>query len=468
MIKQVKSVLGNLAFVICIWGFLNPTGWGQFSEFEDIEFTDIAGDPREELIELAGQWGVVSGYPDGSFKPNQLVSREQMVAMMVASIERFLSPGFLVEPALEDDPFIDVDKARWSARAIAIAKELKLVSGYKDGTFKPQNILTRAEAVSMNFGLFTYLRKNAELADSFPSYSNEAVYQDISQHWARSKIQTLHRYCYADTGLVASTNKFFPNSTATRATAVSIIVRGYQCLDAEVKDEMPDLPEPADDILEDSLNFCSLQRNNSSRQNYMDSFLSFELGERKFSWNELASSKTKCVEYMLPIALHMNAISGVPASTIISQAIQETGWCKSALSKKSLNYHGQKAKFSSNLFRYWSGGFVWHSSSESTGGSGNNRTSKFMKFDHFDNGFFSMVERLFLNGLPYRNCMDKRSNTSSFMRCIGKSWAVHSTYAEAVLGHRRNFRHLTKSSFRLRQCDIEPKYWQLDSKFNPS
>ncbi|MBR4194679.1 MAG: S-layer homology domain-containing protein [Oscillospiraceae bacterium] len=85
--------------------------------------------------------GIFSGYSDGSFGPNDSVSRAQMVAVL-----RKLSG--IPEP--QDQPsFPDVSTEYWAWKAIAIAYEQGWVSGYPDGSFRPKNPVSRAQAVVM-------------------------------------------------------------------------------------------------------------------------------------------------------------------------------------------------------------------------------------------------------------------------------------------------------------------------------
>ena len=83
--------------------------------------------------------GYIAGYKDGTFGGNKNITRAEFVSMLV----RFLG---------EDQgsmSFTDVPRNHWAAKDIAIAASQGWVAGYSDGTFKPNQSITRAEAMSI-------------------------------------------------------------------------------------------------------------------------------------------------------------------------------------------------------------------------------------------------------------------------------------------------------------------------------
>ena len=86
--------------------------------------------------------GILSGYTDGTFRPNEALTRAELVVLL-----RKLSG---IEEAEGPSGFTDISDHFWASNAIAIAKEQGWVSGYPDGTFRPNQPITRAEtAVTM-------------------------------------------------------------------------------------------------------------------------------------------------------------------------------------------------------------------------------------------------------------------------------------------------------------------------------
>lgn len=106
-----------------------------------VEFTDIENHwAKEHIIKLA-QLGIVSGYTDGSIKPNDNITRAEMVVILVKVAS--------LEPAEEINlNFVDKDDiANWAAGYIQTAVDNNIIAGYEDNTFRPSKNLTREEMV---------------------------------------------------------------------------------------------------------------------------------------------------------------------------------------------------------------------------------------------------------------------------------------------------------------------------------
>jgi len=105
-------------------------------------FDDTANHWAKDHIAAANAAGIVSGYSENSFGPDDLITREQMAVMIVKAAK--------IEAATEEITFTDGDAASaWSKDALAAAAQAKIMQGYPDGTFAPQNKATRAEAVTV-------------------------------------------------------------------------------------------------------------------------------------------------------------------------------------------------------------------------------------------------------------------------------------------------------------------------------
>jgi len=85
--------------------------------------------------------GVITGYPDGTFGPDNTITRAEFVAMAM----RFAG----VNRKTGSTGLSDVASAHWAAGYIAAAVDGGYLSGYPDGTFRPDGLVTRAEAVTI-------------------------------------------------------------------------------------------------------------------------------------------------------------------------------------------------------------------------------------------------------------------------------------------------------------------------------
>ncbi|WP_167859536.1 Ig-like domain repeat protein [Paenibacillus cymbidii] len=105
------------------------------------DFSDVTDSHWAQAdIAQAARMGVLDGYPDGSFKPEQPITRGEMATVAV----RLLSGQTTGQAAA----FADV-AGHWAQTAIGQAAAAGVIDGYEDGTFRPDAALTRAEAVAM-------------------------------------------------------------------------------------------------------------------------------------------------------------------------------------------------------------------------------------------------------------------------------------------------------------------------------
>ncbi|MDD7340296.1 MAG: S-layer homology domain-containing protein [Eubacteriales bacterium] len=123
-------------------------------------------------ISYMNELGLIKGYPDGTFKPEKSITRAEFAAMAT----RFAN---LYGGGLQG--FVDVPYTHWANDVIAKAASAGWVSGYPDGTFKPENKITRAEVVSITNRMLT---RRAD--KDFITKHRSAIlwFTDTPTHWA--------------------------------------------------------------------------------------------------------------------------------------------------------------------------------------------------------------------------------------------------------------------------------------------
>jgi len=109
-------------------------------------FSDTANHWAQENIATAASLGIAGGYADGSFKPDELITREQMAVMAVKAAG--VTAGF-GETAFTDNEEISF----WAKGSVLAAVDAGIMTGYPDNTFRPQGNATRAEAVCVILNL---------------------------------------------------------------------------------------------------------------------------------------------------------------------------------------------------------------------------------------------------------------------------------------------------------------------------
>lgn len=106
-------------------------------------FPDVnADDWFNVTVSSLANMNVISGYEDGTFRPNEPITRAELAAMAGRFYEAF-------DAEYEEGTFLDVEGDEWFADAIAAAAELGILGGYPDGTVRPNNNITRAETCAI-------------------------------------------------------------------------------------------------------------------------------------------------------------------------------------------------------------------------------------------------------------------------------------------------------------------------------
>ncbi|CAH1206707.1 hypothetical protein PAECIP111893_02590 [Paenibacillus plantiphilus] len=115
----------------------------------NINYTDVASKHwAANYIKVATEAGLMKGYPDGSFKPDALITRAELALISATYKELTTDITFKASTYYPDI------KKHWAAGAIDSLNQTGIMKGYPDGTFLPQKMLTRAEAVTTINRLF--------------------------------------------------------------------------------------------------------------------------------------------------------------------------------------------------------------------------------------------------------------------------------------------------------------------------
>ena len=148
-----------------------------------------------------------SGYDDGSFLPNNNITRGELAAMIAR-----LSYGDDLPDGMYQASFPDVDSDAWFNKYIGYLEDKDVLSGYEDGTFRPMDTITRGEISAV-----------IARAQRYDLISYNGIFTDVTENdWAKDNIETL-----ADKNIVSGyeDGTFGPYSPLTRAEAVAIINR---------------------------------------------------------------------------------------------------------------------------------------------------------------------------------------------------------------------------------------------------
>lgn len=135
----MKRFLTSLAL-----GLLSSSGF-LFAPAAQASFTDLAStNSHYTAITSLVEQGILEGYSDGTFKPDQAVTRSEALKMFLMGMAVEVETG-----AGATTGFSDVDSEEWYADLVGTAVSEGIVGGYSDSTFKPAQNVNRAEAMKM-------------------------------------------------------------------------------------------------------------------------------------------------------------------------------------------------------------------------------------------------------------------------------------------------------------------------------
>ena len=174
-----------------------------------IAFKDIDHIPWAiESINVLAQKGVISGMGDGIFAPDDNVTREQFIRMIVYAFD-------LIDEEAEAD-FFDVDKEAWYYKSIASAKKHGITEGVGDGSFGVGREITRQDMCVMLY------RLSQQLSIELPETNKiiEFIDADDIAEYANVSIRKMQQ-----AGILngVGENRFAPLNNATRAQAARVI-----------------------------------------------------------------------------------------------------------------------------------------------------------------------------------------------------------------------------------------------------
>ena len=138
------------------------------SQFKDV----VSGKWFSNYIGFLEGYKVLTGYPDGTFKPNNRITRAEFAVI----VSKFF------EAKATEMSFKDVKANHWAKEYIDSLAANNMMGGYPDGTFKPEQAITRAEVVTV---INKAINRTPDKAAIDANSQNEKKYKDLKKtHWA--------------------------------------------------------------------------------------------------------------------------------------------------------------------------------------------------------------------------------------------------------------------------------------------
>jgi len=158
-------------------------------ESSSVYYSDVENSLyKNEIIEIA-DLGVITGYPDKTYRPYSQISRAELAVLM----SRFLSVDHYIKAAKAAASFSDVSATHWAAREIKYFADEEVFAGYGDGTFRPEEFVTYDQMLKILVAAMGY-GDDAENKGGFPlGYRMSAAELGITKGITDSEKQQLNR-----------------------------------------------------------------------------------------------------------------------------------------------------------------------------------------------------------------------------------------------------------------------------------
>jgi hypothetical protein len=184
-----------------------PTGNNTVAQ---ANLSDVSGNWAEPFIRALTDRGIIAGYPDGSFRPDQPVTRAEFAAL----VNKAFPDAPIVRDAIR---FRDVPRGFWANSAITRATTTGFLAGFGNGTFLPNDNIKRIDSV-VSFVNGSKLTANG-------SANIDELFTDTSQvpTYGRDELVAATQRCVAVSVSYPDGRTFNPNGAATRADVAAFL-----------------------------------------------------------------------------------------------------------------------------------------------------------------------------------------------------------------------------------------------------
>lgn len=202
-LKRSVSILTLLAMMLTLFPF------AAFAE--DTTASDLDGHWAEEVMQEWIGYGIIAGYEDGTVRPDRSITRAEMTALLDRVMDYQTTAA---------NHFTDLDD-NWYTDVVLKANAAGMISGYPDGTVRPNATISRQEAVAMFARVLSLDTANAPEADFTD--------MDAVGDWAKDAVNAMAAKGYVN----GDNGQFRPQSGITRAEVITIFNNIFDDLYAE-------------------------------------------------------------------------------------------------------------------------------------------------------------------------------------------------------------------------------------------
>lgn len=194
--------------------YSQPNTISTFDRVQKYRFTDVPSNfwAYESITKMTKE-GLMSGYRNGTFKPNDPLSREEAASLFSNMIGD--TPSIMLASS-----FSDITSDRWSSLAIESVARANIISGYGDNTYRPEQYMSRQEfaVVADKFLHYQGYRTEDPTALDAIHFSD----QKFIAPWAQSSVRELALWGFIN---YSTKGLFNPEKYITRGEAAEITYR---------------------------------------------------------------------------------------------------------------------------------------------------------------------------------------------------------------------------------------------------
>lgn len=179
-------------------------------------FADMTGHWAQKHVEALAKRGIVNGYNDGTFRGNNSISRAELAKIIVEAFEI---------SGASDNSFTDVNASSWYYSYVSRAAAAGIVNGTGNGSFAPDNNVSRQDAVLM---IYRAMNLKNQLPAGYKFFADEKDIQDYASDAIR---------CLGDLGIITGSedSRFLPLNAITRAEMAAVICRSLDYLESHLQ-----------------------------------------------------------------------------------------------------------------------------------------------------------------------------------------------------------------------------------------
>ena len=224
--------------------------------------------PDDDALGLntTDHFAYIVGYGNGQVRPQNAITRAEVATIFF----RLLTDDVREENFTSTNKYTDVAAGAWYNNAVSTLSAMGIITGYPDGTFRPNAYITRAEF--------------AAIAARFDADGDKtlAAFSDIANHWAKDEISVAYNNGWVD-GYPGGT--FGPQRNITRAETVTLVNRVLNRKPETEDDLLPDMTTWTDNADKKAWYYLAIQEATNSH------YYKYKENSEYEKWTELRETR---------------------------------------------------------------------------------------------------------------------------------------------------------------------------------